>query len=167
MRRPRRILGPTVLAAGLVLTACSEEVDGTASPASTAPSSSSSSSGSSSSSPMLDPELEQFCTDGKQVFTEVGSALNAAVDMGVEPMVDALQQTVDAFDAVTPPEEIAEDWSASQDGFADLRDTVAAVDPSAPDAQAQVDAVLDGGETTVGPAFERVGDWIDQNCPNG
>jgi hypothetical protein len=100
------------------------------------------------------------------MFGEVGDALDAAQGRGPAAIADALQQVVDAFDALEPPAVIGQDWAASQDGFAQLRDAVAAIDPSAPDAAAQADAALDSGETTVGPAFTRVGDWIDEHCPN-
>ena len=62
-------------------------------------------------------------------------------------------------------EEIADDWAESRDGFAGLRDTVAAIDPAAPDAEQQAIDIISAGETTVGPAFQRVNEWIDENCP--
>ncbi|MGY1769868.1 hypothetical protein [Blastococcus sp. SYSU D00813] len=165
-----RVLVPAVLAAGLLLSGCSDEVGGTASPASTASSSSSgsssSSSGSGSSSGGGGGEFEEFCTQGEELFGEAGEALTDAEGMGVEALVAALDQTVDAFDALEPPDEIADDWQASREGFAQIRDDVAAIDPAAPDAETQALEIVSQAETTVGPAFERVSTWIDENCPN-
>ena len=179
MLRRSRVLVPAALAAGLLLSGCSEEVSGTASPGSDAPSSSSSSSSSSSpsagstsgSSPSSSPggtggEYAEFCADGERLFGEAGDALTEAEGTGVGGLVAALDQTVDAFDALEPPDEIAADWQTSRDGFVELRDAVAAIDPAAPDADAQALEVIAQAETTVGPAFERVGAWIDTNCPN-
>ena len=100
------------------------------------------------------------------MFGEVDSAFNEAEGMGPAALADALQQAVDAFDALEPPDEIADDWQESRDGFAGLRDTVAAIDPAAPDAEQQALDVVTDAETTVGPAFQRVSDWIEANCPN-
>jgi ABC-type transport system substrate-binding protein len=159
---------PTLVATGLLLAAgCSDEVAGTASPATSSSSSTSSSSGTSSSAPpTVDPELEEFCTDGEALFAEVDQAFDDAEGMGVDALVRALQQAVAAFDALDPPAEIADDWEASRDGFSELTQDVAAIDPAAPDAQQQAEAVLAQADTTVGPGFQRVGDWIDANCPN-
>ncbi|WP_029431850.1 hypothetical protein [Blastococcus sp. URHD0036] len=164
MRRPLPYLVPAVLAAGLLLSGCSDEVDGSAAPATT-PSTSSSSSAPTSASPTIDPDLEDFCTDGEALFGEVDDAFTNAEGMGSTAFAEVLQQAVDAFDALEPPDEIAADWQASRDGFAALRDAVAAIDPAAPDAEQQAVDVIAGAETTVGPAFQDVSDWIDENCP--
>ncbi|RBY90695.1 hypothetical protein DQ240_01075 [Blastococcus sp. TF02A-26] len=154
---------PVVLAAGLLLSGCSDEVRGTAAPATT-PSTSGSSS--SSSAPTTgNEEYEEFCTDGEALFDEVDEAFDAAEGTGSAAYAEVLQQAVDAFDALEPPEEIADDWEESRDGFAGLRDTVAAIDPAAPDAEQQAVDIISAGETTVGPAFQRVNEWIDENCP--
>ncbi|MGY1741919.1 MULTISPECIES: hypothetical protein [unclassified Blastococcus] len=164
--RPIRVLAPAVLSAALLLTGCSDEVDGSASPATTGSPSSSSSSSSSSSPSAGGGEFDEFCTDGEQVFGEVDEAFDDAEGMGVEALVAALQQAVDAFDALEPPAEIADDWEESRTGFADLRDAVAAIDPAAPDAEQQALELIADAQSFVGPAFERVGTWIDENCPN-
>jgi ABC-type transport system substrate-binding protein len=162
-----RVLVPAALTAALLLSGCTEETAGTATPATSSSSSTTSSSGSSSSAPpTVDPELEEFCTDGEALFAEVDEAFDAAEGMGVEALVRALQQAVAAFDALDPPAEIADDWEASRDGFSELTQDVAAIDPAAPDAQQQAEAVLAQADTTVGPGFQRVGEWIDENCPN-
>ncbi|WP_409333136.1 hypothetical protein [Trujillonella humicola] len=170
MLRHSRVVVPAVLAAGLLLGGCSEEVDGTASPATTASPTASpptSPAPSPTSSPTASPggEFAEFCTEGEELFGEAGEALTEAEGMGVEALVDALDQTVAAFDALEAPDEIAEDWQASRDGFVEVRDAVAAIDPAAPDAEQQALEVIAQAETTVGPAFERVSTWIDQNCP--
>jgi hypothetical protein len=163
VRRPRRYLLPTVLAAGLLLSGCSDEVEGAAAPATTA---STSSSSSTSSAPTTgSDEYEEFCTDGEALFGEVDDAFSGAEGMGSQAFAAVLQQAVDAFDALEPPDEIADDWQESRDGFAALRDAVAAIDPAAPDAEQQAVDVIAGAETTVGPAIRRVSDWIDDNCP--
>jgi hypothetical protein len=165
VRRPPRFLLPAVLATGLLLSGCSEEVEGNATPPTTA-STSSSSSSSSSPSPTLDPEYEEFCTEGEALFGDVDEAFDDAEGMGSAAFADVLQQAVAAFDALEPPEEIADDWAESREGFAELQAAVAAIDPAAPDAEQQAVDVIAGAETTVGPAFQRVNDWIDENCPN-
>ena len=155
---------PAVLAAGLLLSGCSDEVEGAAAPATT-PSTSSSSSSSTSATPTIDANLEEFCTDGEALFGEVDDAFDDAEGMGSAAFAEVLQQAVDAFDALEPPDEIADDWEASRDGFGQLRDDVAAIDPAAPDAEQQAIDLIAAAETTVGPAFARVTDWIDENCP--
>ena len=164
MRRLPRVLVPAVLAAGLLLSGCSDEVEGDAAPATT-PSTSSSSSAPTSATPTIDADLEEFCTDGEELFGDVDLAFDDAEGMGSTAFAEVLQQAVDAFDTLEPPDEIADDWAESRDGFAQLRDDVAAIDPAAPDAEQQAIDIIAAAETTVGPAFARVTDWIDENCP--
>jgi hypothetical protein len=108
-------------------------------------------------------EAAAFCAQAVPLFSQVGNTLSAA---GQDPtaLKSGLQQAVDAFDTIHPPTAIAQDWATSRDGFAALRDTVAAIDPAAPDAQAKVQAAEQQTETQIGAAFSKVTAYAEQNC---
>jgi hypothetical protein len=164
MRRlPRPIATVLTTAAGaLLLVGCSTGEDNTATTTSQAPVSTTSSAAQSSAGG----EAAAFCTQAQPLFTQVGSAFDA-VGEDIGALSSALQQAVDAFNSVEAPTAIAQDWATARDGFAGLRDTVAGIDPAAPDALAQVQAAEQQAQTEVAPAVTRVGAYIEQNCGAG
>jgi hypothetical protein len=163
MRRlPRPLATALTTAAALLLVGCTTGEDNTATTTSQAPASTTSSAAESSAGG----EAAAFCAQAQPLFTQVGSAFDA-VGQDIGALSAALQQAVDAFDAVPAPTAIAQDWAAARDGFAGLRDTVAGIDPAAPDALAQVQAAEQQAQTDVAPAVTRVGTYIEQNCGVG
>src|SRR3954468_9599498 len=114
------------VAALLVLTACGadDEAPGAAAPSTAAARSSAAGAcpAASSTAPSGDAEAQTFCTEAEQAFAEISNGLDAADPSSLDA---ALDQSVDAFDRIEPPAEIAADWDALQQAFAGLRDAVA------------------------------------------
>jgi hypothetical protein len=108
-------------------------------------------------------EAAAFCSQAQPLLTRFGTTLGAA---GQDPaaLSSALQQAVAAFGAVQAPTAIASDWAAARDALAGLSTSLGTIDPTAPDAQAKVQAAVQQTETQLGPAAGRIQTYLQQNC---
>jgi hypothetical protein len=162
------------VAALVVLTSCGgsdDKASGTAA-TSTAAGSSSAAAGSStagssagsSAAPSGDAEAQAFCSEAEQAFTEISNGLDAADPSSLDA---ALDRSVEAFDEIQPPAEIASDWGALQQAFAGLRDAVAGVDLDTAEGQAAVQQAVADLENESADPQARVQAYVNAHCGNG
>src|SRR3954451_16218245 len=160
------------VAALVVLTACGADDEASdaattstaAGPSSAAGSSAAgSSTAGSSTAPSGDAEAQTFCTEAEQAFAEISNDLDAADPSSLDT---ALDQSVDAFDRIEPPAEIAADWDALQQAFAGLRDAVAGVDLDTSEGQVAVQQAVADLQSESADPQARVQAYVDAHCGN-
>jgi hypothetical protein len=166
MRTPRTLVRAGLpLAVLVVLTACGGSDDAASDAAATSSAATSSAAGSSaagsSQAPAGDAEAQAFCTEAQQAFAQISNDLDAA---DPNSLGAALDQSVDAFDQIEPPAEIASDWDALQQAFAGLRDAVAGVDITTTEGQARVQQAVADLETQAADPQARVQQYVDTHC---
>src|SRR3954471_10018442 len=153
------------VAALVLLTACGaddEASDAAATSTAAGPSSAAGSSAAgSSAAPSGDAEAQTFCTEAEQAFTEISNGLDAADPNNLGA---ALDQSVNAFDQIEPPAEIASDWDALQQAFAGLRDAVAGVDLNTTEGQTAVQQAVSDLEARTADPQARVQQYVDGHC---
>jgi hypothetical protein len=153
------------VAALVVLTACGADDEASEAAATSTAAGPSSAAGSStagsSTAPSGDAEAQTFCTEAEQAFTEISNGLDAADPSSLDA---ALDQSVDAFDRIEPPAEIAADWDALQQAFAGLRDAVAGVDLNTTEGQTAVQQAVTDLETQTADPQARLQQYVDAHC---
>ena len=153
------------VAALVVLTACGSDDEASDAAATSTAAGSSSAAGSgtagSSAAPSGGVEAQTFCTEAEQAFAEISNGVDAADPSSLDA---ALDQSVDAFDRIEPPAEIAADWDALQQAFAGLRDAVAGVDLDTSEGQVAVQQAVADLESESADPQARVQAYVDAHC---
>ena len=164
-RRGTTLVLATVAAA--LLTGCTSEVSGSASPATTgspATSTATSTATATGSPGDADEELrEEFCADVPMLLQDVGQQLQ---DVETDPASasEALDDAVSRLEEVQPPGDVADEWNRLVDALRDLRDLVASVDPSDPGGGSERAEELLDIQSELVDAGTAVDEWGQANC---
>jgi hypothetical protein len=152
--------GLCTVAAVLLLTGCGGS-DGhpAATASSSAPATSTSAAAPTSTSGR---QVEDFCTDIESAFTRVGQAFGSVTDPAAVPA--ALDEGAAALAEVEPPGEIADDWTAIQDGLADLRAAVAGADVSTPEGAASLQGAISTFQDDTTAPQQAIEQYLAANC---
>ncbi len=152
-------------AALVLLTACggadeeSTAAGSSGSSGSSAASTSSSSEQTTSEAPAED--VAAFCQQGQAVVADVSSQLSTATP---ETIPGVLQQVVAGLDTLTPPADLAGDFTVLRDAYAQLSDAASSVDLTTEDGQAAFQQTYNDVTAQATSAEEAVGTWIQDNC---
>ena len=169
MRRRTTTLALATVAAAL-LTGCTSEVAGNASPATTASTSPSTATATSSPGGSDEELREEFCTEAPVLLRDVGQQLQDVgqqlQDAEADPAsaTEALDDAVSRLEEVEPPEDVADEWDRLLDALRDLRDLVASVDPSDPGGTSEQAEELIDIQSELLDAGTAIDDWGRANC---
>ena len=149
--------GLAAAAAVVLLTACGGSKDDTAS-SETTESTTSSSSESESSAPGADSE---FCTEAAAIqerVIESFSGTDEQSDLGA-----IFQQAAEEVQAIDPPAELADDWTAFAEGLQEFAD-ISQIDFNDPQAATEWQAKAAEVQTRYAAAFTRVETYLATEC---
>jgi hypothetical protein len=154
MRRtaPAWCSGFAVLAAALLLGACSGSGDG-------------SSAATSSSAGTSQSTASRFCTEAASIQERVASTLNNPSQRANLPRV--LQEASAEIRSIKAPPVIAGDWSALADGAAELAALIGSVDPSNPAAFAGIEQRVNDVNSRLTGASAHVSNYLRAECGIG
>ncbi len=159
--RPTLSLVPraaVVAAAAVLLSACGDDGDSSASPSSSAPSSSAAET-SESEAPQGGSE---FCTESQELLDNLGAAFSDQSDPG--SVETAFSQAAEGFRSVEPPAEIEQDWTTLGDGLEEYAAAFAELDQSDPESVSAFQQRTTSLQGELTGAATNVETYLNEQC---
>ncbi len=159
--RPTLSLVPraaVVAAAAVLLSACGDDGDSSASPSSSAPSSSAAET-SESEAPQGGSE---FCTESQELLDNLGAAFSDQSDPG--SVETAFSQAAEGFRSVEPPAEIEQDWTTLGDGLEEYAAAFAELDQSDPESVTAFQQRTSSLQGELTGAATNVETYLNEEC---
>ncbi len=145
----------TTLALGTIaaalLSGCTSEVTGSASPAA------------STSGPSDEERQETFCDDVPALLQDITAQVE---DVQTDPAAASalIEDAVDRMEEVQPPDDVADEWERLVTAWRDLRDLFRQLDPSAPGGNQDLATELLELQPELVDAGTAVDEWGRANC---
>jgi hypothetical protein len=159
--RPTLSLVPraaVVAAAAVLLSACGDDGDSSASPSSSAPSSSAAET-SESEAPQGGSE---FCTESQELLDNLGAAFSDQSDPG--SVETAFSQAAEGFRSVEPPAEIEQDWTTLGNGLEEYAAAFAELDQADPESVTAFQQRTSSLQGELTGAATNVETYLNEEC---
>ena len=111
-----------------------------------------------------DARQESFCADVPDLLQEIRMNVNIANTVGGDQSIDILSDQIEKLEAVDPPSDVADEWTALVDTWTSFRDLLAEAIDSPPEEAEAFIAQLEPYQQRLTDTGAAVDEWGQANC---